>query len=318
MENPHQNISWTEKYRPKTFDEIVGDSKNIIKNYIDKNQASHFLLHSRKPGTGKTTTGFVIARHLGCRVLIINASDDRNVDVIRTRVKHFVNTKSMDGKKKMVFLDEVDGMTKVSQESLRNLMEQSEKNAFFVLTCNKIHAVIEPLQSRCTIVEFSSPKKEQVKEHLIKIIKEEGMEYDDDGVDAILELHFPSIRDCVIKLQNLSVLEKGVFRKNIKDNTISNDFMNVLEIFKKVDDIEKLIEAVRMFSNSKMNPIEFNRNLFDYFLGLEKSKTKEGVHLLEEIAEASAKLNQSGFENDIIYGGCLFKILPKLKKLMVN
>ena len=147
-----KNLIWVEKYRPKTVDEVISIHKNKIKNYITKSAIPHFLLSSKSPGTGKTSTALAIINDLGCDFLVLNSSDDRKIETIREKVSVFSKLQSSKvGVKRCVIMDEFDGMLKISQNALRNTMETYSKNCFFILTCNSIEKVIEPIQSRCVL-----------------------------------------------------------------------------------------------------------------------------------------------------------------------
>lgn len=201
------NMMWTEKYRPNKVSDIVGDFKEKISEYI-KNPDSipHFLLVSKTPGTGKTTLAKSIINELQCDSLVINSSDDRKIETIREKVKQFcVTQSSKTGKRKAVFLDEADGMLKASQDALRNIMESYAKNAFFILTANNINKIIEPIQSRCVIIPFSYPKKEEILDYLRMICDKENIEFTIEGLVKLVELNYPSIRNCVLALQDLFV-----------------------------------------------------------------------------------------------------------------
>jgi len=215
--NPIDKV-WTEKYRPKKINEMVGDFKDKILAYL-KNPSTvpHFLFHSMTPGTGKTSLSKCIINELGCDALILNSSDDRKIETVRDKVKEFAMTKSSkQGLRRCVFLDEFDGMLKASQEALRNVMETYATNVFFILTCNNINKIIDPLKSRCKVLEFARPNKLEVKSYLEMICKNEGMKYTDEGLIELVEQNYPSIRNCVIILQDLNVENKEVIKENIK------------------------------------------------------------------------------------------------------
>jgi len=215
--NPKKSI-WTERYRPTKVSEMVGDFRDKILKYLDDpNAIPHFLFHSNAPGTGKTTLAKCIINELDCDALILNSSDDRKIEVVRDKVKQFAITRSSkQGKRRCVFLDEFDGMLKASQDALRNLMETYSSNCFFILTCNNLNKVIEPLKSRCKIIKFAYPNKEEISAYLKMICANEDMNCTDDGIVKLIELNYPSIRNCVITLQDLKVEQKDVTVETVK------------------------------------------------------------------------------------------------------
>jgi replication factor C small subunit len=217
--NPLDRV-FTEKYRPKTFDTLVmdADKKELIKRYIQNPKAvPHMLFYSRTPGTGKTSLAKVIIRALGCDYLSVNSSDDRGIDAVREKIKQFCITRSTkEEMKRCIFLDEADGMTPQSQEALRNMMETYESNVFFILTANNINKVKEALQSRCEKITFAYPDKKAVADYLEHICQKENMDYSIDGLMKLIDLNYPSIRDCVLVLQDLYVAGKPVVPDNVR------------------------------------------------------------------------------------------------------
>jgi len=239
---PINNI-WTEKYRPKKVSEMVGDFKGKVLNYLEKEDSiPHFLLHSKTPGTGKTTLAKAIINELGCDSLVLNSSDDRKIDTIREKVKEFAITQSSkEGKRRCVFMDEFDGMLKASQDALRNVMETYSMNVFFILTCNNINKVIEPIQSRCVRIDFAYPAKDEVKTYLKMVCENEGLKYDDEGIAQVVEMNYPSIRNCILILQDLSTEEKDITKDNVKPtNELYVQMWNLL-MEKKWYDITKVV-----------------------------------------------------------------------------
>ncbi len=237
------NKIWTEKYRPKKVSEMVGEFKEKITKYLDKpDELPHFLLYSKSPGTGKTSLSKAIINELGCDALIINSSDDRKIDTIRDKVKGFSMTKSSkENKRRCVFLDEADGMLKIPQDALRNLMETYASNVFFILTANNINKIIEPLQSRCVAIPFAYPKKEEIAHYLVMICESEKMEYTAEGINEVVEKNYPSIRNCVLTLQDMNTQELKVIPENVKPvNQIFDDMWKLLQD-KKWQEIKKII-----------------------------------------------------------------------------
>jgi len=263
------NSMWTEKYRPSKIDDMVGDFKSKIKKYLQEpNKMQHLLLHSVTPGTGKTTLAKAIINELGADSLVLNSSNDRKIETVREKVNAFVKTKSSkNGIRRIVFMDEADGLTKAAQDALRNLMETYASNAIFILTCNYVSKISDAIQSRCTKIEFTKPKREDILEYLKYVCDNEGMEYTDKGLTKIININYPSIRNCVQVLQALYTEGKPA----IDDNAKSSE-----DIYQKLWDmiiIDKNWKGVKdyVFSNV-INIRELNK--FFWFKAVEKSHIK--------------------------------------------
>lgn len=209
---------WTERYRPTKVSEMVGDFRDKVLKYLEEpNAMPHFLFHSSAPGTGKSSLSKAIINELGCDALILNSSDDRKIETVRDKIKQFAITKSAkEGMRRCIFMDEFDGMLKNSQNALRNLMETFASNCFFILTCNNINKVILPIQSRCKIIKFAYPDKVEIFNYLAMICKNEEMQYTDEGLRKLIQLNYPSIRNCVITLQDLNVEGKDITIETVK------------------------------------------------------------------------------------------------------
>jgi len=251
--NPIDSM-WTEKYRPTKLDEMVGDFKNKIKAYLEEpNKMQHLLLHSITPGTGKTTLSKVIINELGADKLVLNSSDDRKIETVREKVNEFVKVKSSKlGTRRIVFMDEADGLTNIAQDALRNLMETYSSNALFILTCNNVSKISDAIQSRCVKIQFTKPDRGEILNYLKKICDNEGLKYTDEGLVRIININYPSIRNCVQVLQSLHTEGKAVteetakssddiFQKLWNDINIKKDWKSVKEyVFSNEIDIKEL------------------------------------------------------------------------------
>jgi len=145
--------------------------------------------------------------------------------------------------RRIVFLDEFDGMLKASQDALRNILETYASNVIFILTCNNINKIIDPLKSRCKVIPFAYPKKEEIKVYLKKICDSESLKYDDNGLNALIEMNYPNIRNCVLALQDIYTMGKEVTKQNVKP--INEAFKQLWEMLKqkKWRDIKEAVMA---------------------------------------------------------------------------
>lgn len=225
---------WVEKYRPIKLEDYVGNEhlKTKVEAYIEKNDIPHLLLYG-KAGTGKTTLAKLIVKSIDCDYMIINASDERNVDTIRDKVRGFAS--SMGFKKwKVVVLDEVDYMSYLAQPMLRNIMETFSAHCRFILTCNYVEKVIEPIQSRCQTFQIIPPTKKDVAVQMSKILKAEDIEFDPKDLVPIIDSSYPDIRKVINTCQMNS--HKGKLKVDVQ-NLLENDYkVKVLDILKSSDD----------------------------------------------------------------------------------
>jgi DNA polymerase III delta prime subunit len=257
-----RSLTWCEKYRPTKVSELVGDFKDKIQAYLKDTEAiQNFLLFSTSPGTGKTSTAKAIINELGCDVLFINSSDDRTIDVIREKVKEFARTKtSKPGLKRAIVFEEVDGMLQVSQNALRNIIEEYAANCFFIFNCNNVNKVIDPIKSRCLSIPFAYPNKDEIKKYLEMICQKENLDYSDEGLIKLIDLHYPSIRNCVVSLQDMFTEGKPVIPENIRAvNEVFETMWNLAKA-KKYRDIQEYILSSTVDAR-ELNTYFWNRSL---------------------------------------------------------
>jgi replication factor C small subunit len=193
---------WIEKYRSTTLEQYIGNEtvKARIADCITKNDVPHFIF-SGTAGTGKTTLAKLIVGNIKCDYIYLNASDENGIDVIREKVKGFASSASFQPIK-IVILDEADFLTQPAQAALRNIIEEYSSNTRFVLTCNYIERLIEPLQSRCEIHILKPPSKGEVAKHVCtNILDVEEVTYNIQDVALLIKEHYPDVRSIIKNLQ---------------------------------------------------------------------------------------------------------------------
>ena len=224
---------WVERYRPTQLENYVGNEhlKAKVERYIKSNDVPHLLLYGRA-GTGKTTLAKLIVKNIECDYLYINASDENSVDTVRNKVRQFASTigfKDM----KVIILDECDYITPNAQAALRNLMETFSKHCRFILTCNFVERIIDPLQSRCQVFEIIPPSKKDVAVHLTKVMELEKTTYDNEDLKVLIDSSYPDVRKIINATQRSVVDNKVVMDRQ---STIQNDYkLKVLDILKTQD-----------------------------------------------------------------------------------
>ena len=199
---------WVEKYRPRNLSQVVGQDEIVarLKSYVKASSLPH-LLFAGPAGTGKTTCAIALARELyedswRQRFLELNASDERGIGVVRTKIKEFARTATMGDKLfKIIFLDEADALTPEAQAALRRTMERYTQTCRFILSCNYSSKIIEPIQSRCAVFRFRPIKAEDMGRHLRTLAAKEGLKMTDDGVEALLYISEGDMRRAINSLQ---------------------------------------------------------------------------------------------------------------------
>jgi len=234
---------WVERYRPQTLSEYVGNEtvKETIQQYLDTNDIPHLLFYG-KAGTGKTTLAKLIVNTIKCDHMIINASDENNVDTVRTKVKNFASSVGFAGFK-VIILDEFDYMTPNAQAILRNLMETFSKHCRFILTCNYIEKIIDPIQSRCQSFAITPPTKKDVAVQVTKILEAEKIKFDIKNVADIINSYYPDIRRVLNTCQLQSA--KGELKVDHKIMVESDFKSKLVDLLKSGDDKRNLFLKIR-------------------------------------------------------------------------
>ena len=236
-----ENTLWVEKYRPDSLESYIGNEhlKSKIKLYLESGDLPHLLLYG-KAGTGKTTLAKLLVNNIECDHLYINASDENSVDTVRNKVRNFASTigfKEM----KVIILDECDYITPNAQAALRNLMETFSKHTRFILTCNYVERIIDPIQSRCQPFQIVPPSRKEVAVHLNNILKEESVTFEMDDVATLVNGGYPDIRRVINFAQRqvvdgkLSIDQNNLVAVDLNVNVFSSQIVNVLKTQNKKD-----------------------------------------------------------------------------------
>ena len=225
--NKVNNSLWVEKYRPSKLTEYVGNEhlKDRVRDYLESGEIPHLLFFG-KAGTGKTTLAKLIVNTIECDHIIINASDENNVDTVRNKVKGFCSTVGFKDMK-IIILDEFDYMTPNAQAILRNLMETFSRHCRFILTCNYVEKVISPIRSRTQEFQIVPPTKKDVAIQVSQILGKEGVEFQPKDLVPIIDSSYPDIRKIIntcqlnsskgqLKLDTTSVIDSDLKSKVVE------------------------------------------------------------------------------------------------------
>jgi len=260
MNNEH--TLWVEKYRPTDLDTYIGNEqlKQKVEVYLKSGDIPHLMLFG-KAGTGKTTLAKLLVNNIDCDYLYINASDENNLDTVRTKVKTFASTMGFKDYK-VIILDECDYITPNAQAALRNLMETFSKHCRFILTCNFVERIIDPIQSRCQSFQVIPPNKNDVAKHLHNIFTQEGVTYNREDLGIIVNSGYPDIRRVINGAQRQSIGGKLTIDKQ---SIVENDYkMKLLEILKTQDRKNAFKNIRQLLADSKVTDFaDLFRLLYD-------------------------------------------------------
>ena len=259
MENKEHTLL-VEKFRPVKLENYVGNEhiKKTISQYLSQNDIQNLIFYG-PAGTGKTTLAKLIVKNLDCDYLYINASDERGIETIRDKVSGFASTASFKSIK-VVILDEADFLTIQAQASLRNVIETFSRMTRFIMTCNYVERIIDPLQSRCQVLKIVPPSKVDVAKHIAWILGEENTEFELDDIKIIVNQFYPDLRKCLNTIQLSTQNNKLIIDKSI---LVSSNYMN--QVLKSLSNAKPNWKEIRqIIANANVKDFEeLYRYLFD-------------------------------------------------------
>ena len=296
---------WVEKYRPMDLSTYVGNEhlKEKVKVYLESEDVPHLLLFG-KAGTGKTTLAKIVVNNIDCDYMYINASDENKVDDVRNKIKTFASSvgfKSL----KVIILDECDYLTPNAQAALRNLMETFSKHCRFILTCNYVERIIDPIQSRCQSYKVVPPSKKEVAQQMVNILKEENCQFELDDIALIVNAGYPDIRRVINSAQRQIIDGKlTIDTSSVIQNNYKLQLLEMLSNGSKLNDIRKLIA-----DNSISDYSELFRLLYDEVDNYGKGKQAECIM---NIAEAQFQ-DVNVVDKEINFMSLIIRLLRLLK-----
>ena len=307
--NNTENTLWVEKYRPDTLEGYVGNEHILekVRIYIENEDVPHLLLYGQA-GTGKTTLAKIITNQIDCDVMYINASDENNVDTVRDKIRGFASSMGF-RKWKVIILDESDYLTPNAQAALRNLMETFSKTTRFILTCNYVEKIIDPIQSRCQTFGITPPSKKEVAMRLKDILDGEGVNYQMEDLAVLVNSGYPDIRRVLNAAQRQVI---GGELKIDKTSTIQANYMDdVLGVLKSNDNLKDSFRNIRqIIADSKVKDFTpFYRYLYD---NVDEYASGKVGNVILKIAEAQYQ-DASVVDKEINVMAMMLQILMDIK-----
>ena len=304
---------WVEQYRPKTIDDCILPTslKTLFSSFIKKGELTNLLL-SGTPGIGKTTVAKAICEEMNCDWIMINASEEGGIDVLRDKIKNFASTVSLSGGKKVVILDEADYLNPQStQPALRGFVEEFHNNCRFILTCNFKNRIIEPLHSRFSNIEFRINPKDKPRlasklfERAVFILKEQNVDYEEKVLAELIKKYFPDFRKLINELQRYSV--SGTIDAGILVN-ISNENLKTLMTHLKGKDFDNMRKWV--INNLDNDPVRIFRSIYD---NLYETLTPESMPTLVIVLADYQYKSAFVADQELNFVACLTDIMSQVK-----
>ena len=287
-----EDFLWVEKYRPKNINDCVlpNETKKIFLDFVNNKEIPNLLLCGTA-GVGKTTVAKALCNQLDADFVLINGSEERNIDTLRVKIKQFASTVSLGGGPKIVILDEADYLNPQStQPALRGFIEEFSKNCRFIFTCNYKNRIIPPLHSRCSVVDFtieSSQKPQianQIFQRTLQILTEENIDYNEKVVVELINKFFPDFRRVLNELQKYS--SSGTIDSGVLSN-LDDESLNEVIGFIKNKEFSKMRKWVAL--NIHNDPQAIYRKIYDsLFTKMENNSIPQAIIILSDYTYKSA------------------------------
>lgn len=262
----HDEFLWMEKYRPRTVSDTILPKrlKDVFQQYVDRKEIPNLLL-TGPAGVGKTTVALAMCEEIGLNYMMINSSEERGIDTLRTKIVGFASTVSLTGGHKVIILDEADGLTPDAQTALRGTIEKFSGNCTFILTCNFKARLIDAIHSRCTTVDFTLHREEKPKmalafyKRVVDILETEGVEYEKEAIVGLVQKFFPDYRRILNELQRYA--GGGVVGDSVL--TQISDIRGIEDLVRHLKDKNFAEMRKWVVLNSDIDPAQIYRKIYD-------------------------------------------------------
>ncbi len=306
---------WTEKHRPSTLDEVIGQDDIVerLKAFVENDSIPH-MLFAGPAGTGKTTSAVALVKDLygdtwKQNYIETNASDDRGINVVREKIKDFARTKPVNADYKIIFLDEADALTSDAQQALRRTMEQYSDNCRFIMSCNYSSKIIDPIQSRCAVFRFNRLPEEKVRDYITRLGKEEEFQISEEAIKAVMRVSSGDLRRVTNILQTAAIKTDKIEEEDVYGVAASLRPEEINEILEKAlrgDFIEAREELADLMIDRGLDGQDIIESIHRELFQLEIPDQAK-LELIEHLGEFEFRIAEGG-SSDIQIEALLAKI----------